>query len=151
MGINKVATRLMPVSQAIAWLSIIKSANASDPSNALYKTLCLTSAFYCGWALYKVYVEGNKKELGQYSMGLTAIATFAQSKYASLGAICLVIVNFALPIYVVMGWSASKLARVVKESESKEAITWAWIFKGYLLSNIVFWCFAFSNLWNLAS
>ena len=133
----------MPISQAVAWYGVIRSGYDSDPLDSLYTTLSLTSAFYCGWALYKVHIEGNKKELGHYAMGLTAVATFYRSKYASCAAICLVIANFALPTYIVIGWSASKLAT------SPEAIVWAWIFKGYLLCSIVFWCFSFSTLWNM--
>ncbi|KAL7557059.1 hypothetical protein ACA910_009895 [Epithemia clementina (nom. ined.)] len=146
MSINTVAMSLMPISQTAAWYALITSDNATNPTGALYMTLGWTSSFYCGWALYKVLVEGDKKELGQYSMGLTALATFCQSKYASIGALGLVLVNFCYPIYLVMGMSASELAKLVKKTDSKKAIVWAWTFKGYLVSNLIFWGFALSKV-----
>ena len=145
-----VSTSLMPISQTAAWFALITSGNnAANPTNKLYTTLAVTSSFYCGWALYKVLIQGDENELGQYSMGLTAVATFCQSKYASLGGLGLVVANFALAIYLVMGMSAAKLAEVVKQTNSTEGIIWAWIFKAYLLSSFVFWSVAFSRVWNL--
>ena len=149
MTLNIVTTSLMPISQTAAWLALIKSKSASNPTNALYKTLAVISLFYCVWALYNVFVQGNEKELGQYSMGVTAVATFFQYKYASLAGLGLVILNFALGICLVIGMSASELAEVVKQTDSTEGIIWAWIFKAYLLSSIVFWSVAFSKVWKL--
>lgn len=140
---------LMVLSQIAAWYAVIQSDHARNPTIALYNVLGVTAAFYCAWALYKVFVEGNNDELGQYSMGLAALGNFFHSKYAALAGLALVIVNFALGIVLLVGMSAAKLAEVVKHTDSTAGIVWAWIFKTYLLSSLLFWSFSFRKVWRL--
>ncbi|KAL7557060.1 hypothetical protein ACA910_009896 [Epithemia clementina (nom. ined.)] len=143
MSLNVISTSLMPISQIAAWFAVIKTESASNPTSALYNTLGVTATFYCVWALYKVFIEGNKNELGQYSMGLAALGSFCHSKYGSLAGIGVVIVNFLLALFLVLGMSAADLADLVKHTDSTAGIIWAWIFKVYLLSSTAFWVFSF--------
>lgn len=148
MTVNLVTTCLMPLSQIAAWYAVIKSESARNRNNALYNTLGCTAAFYCAWALYNVYVLGGQ-DIGQYTMGLAAIGSFCHSKYASLGGIGLVILNFFLVIYLVMFVGAATLAQEVKGTDSTAGIAWAWIFKAYVLSSTAFWIFSFHKVWKL--
>mmetsp|Transcript_12259 Transcript_12259/g.16042 ORF Transcript_12259/g.16042 Transcript_12259/m.16042 type:complete len:152 (-) Transcript_12259:291-746(-) len=142
MSINPISTRLMPISQALSWYAIFNCQTKESPT--LYNTLMIASSFYCLWALYKVFVEGNKQELGHYSMAMTALATTLKSKYGTLGALSVVVINFVVPIigFGLLQMPAKKLAKAVKGTDSKEAIVWAFIFKGYMISSTLFWTFA---------
>ena len=142
----------MPLFHLLSWIALIRTGFVRDPTTVLYATLATKSSLLCLWALCKVSVkDGNrvKKELRQYTMGLTAVATLAHAKYAALGAIAVVIVHYALPVYLVLGLSASKLAVVVQKSDLNDLWLWACMFKGYLLSNVLFWCLAFFKVLNL--
>jgi hypothetical protein len=133
--INPLITALMPVSQTVAWYLVL------TPSYGLFKSVSGISAFYCAWALFKRFIQGESKELGHISMGLLAVASFMQKKNFSIAATGLVLANFALPAYFVFSWSAQELAQKIKKTTSEEGIIWAWIFKVYFVSSICFWSF----------
>jgi hypothetical protein len=133
MLINPLITALMPVSQTVAWYLVL------TPSYDLFKSVSGISAFYCAWALFKRYIQGVSQELGHFSMGLLAVASFMEKKNFSIGATGLVLANFAVPAYFIFSWSAEKLAKNVKKTTTQEGIIWAWIFKAYFVSSICFW------------
>lgn len=150
MSWNVVLTSsLMILSQISAWYAVVQSDHARNPTSALYNTLGVATAFYCAWALYKVLLEGNERELGQYSMGLAALGNLCHSKHAALAGLALVIVNYVLAIVLLIGMSAVNLSELVKHTDSTTGIVWAWIFKAYLLSNLAFWSFSFHKVWKL--
>lgn len=155
MAINVFTMALMPISQAAAWYlvaiynggtsSITGTSNIDQQQQLITKffpSICSISFFYCCWALYNKYLGGNARELGQYSMGLLAIATYLQNFIGSVVATCLVLFNFFLPAYfILIKWNAEQLARNVKNDTSSLAITWAITFKLYFISNICLWSF----------
>jgi hypothetical protein len=128
--INTVAMALMPISQSVAWYAVVGS------GRPLYSSVCGISAFYCGWALYKRFIEGESRELGHISMGCLALATFLERRYLSMAGTGLVLANFAVPVAIILPWSAKKIANTFKGQESDLAIVWANVFKLYLISNI---------------
>jgi hypothetical protein len=144
-AINPVTTALMPISQAVAWYLV------ATPSYDLYKSVAGTAAFYCVWALIKRYIQGESKELGHFSMGMLAIASFMQKKNFSIAATVLVLLNFVIPAYFVLSWSAEELAQKVKKCTTQEGIIWAWIFKAYFVSCICFWGFVLSRFIKISS
>ena len=84
-------------------------------------------------------------------MALLAVASHLQRRNLSLAATTLVLANFLVPAYYVLQWSPSKLARVAKKSDSDLAILWAYIFKVYFISCILFWSVVWHKFWNLPS
>jgi hypothetical protein len=132
MGINLFLLALMPVSQSVAWYLVL--------TKPLYNSVSAITLFYCIWALYNRYLGGNPKELGQFSMGLAAIATYLKHRPFSLAATGLVWFNFVGVSYLVLWlWDATQLAKTVKNDISSLAITWAYVFKVYFVSNIGLW------------
>lgn len=136
---------VMPASQAISWYLILKTSN-----NNLYRSVCLVSVFYGVWALYNRYWAGLAQELGQYSMGTLAVASYCQSRTASLVGASLVLINYALPAYfVLIQWSARTLAETIKNDET--AIVWACVFKLYFVSNLLLWPVVINKLYHATS
>jgi hypothetical protein len=133
--INPFTTALMPLSQTVAWYLVL------TPSYDLFQSVSGISAFYCAWALFKRFIQGESKELGHISMGLLAVASFMEKKNFSIAATGLVLANFALPAYFIFSWSAEELAKKIKKTITQEGIIWAWIFKTYFVSCICFWGF----------
>jgi hypothetical protein len=129
--VNVVGMALMPASQAVAWYLILQK--------SLYPSVFKVSAFYCAWALYNKYLGGQTKELGHISMGLLALAAYAERKYPTIAATALVLANFGIPAYYLLAWSPSELAEKVKGDTSHLAIVWARIFKAYFVSNLGLW------------
>mmetsp|Transcript_28096 Transcript_28096/g.77275 ORF Transcript_28096/g.77275 Transcript_28096/m.77275 type:complete len:170 (-) Transcript_28096:34-543(-) len=139
--INKLTTRLMPVSQAVCWYSIVNSQKAEDPTTAAFDFVKLASAFFCAWALYNKFLGGMPKELGHISMGLTCAAATFRSKKATVAGIGVVLLNFFLPIvaFNVILMPARKLALMAKKNQTTDGIVWAWVFKGYMISSCFLW------------
>jgi hypothetical protein len=143
MSVNIIKTSLMPISQAVSWYMV-----SNQP---LYPAVSKISTFYCLWALYNKYLAGQKEELGHISMGLLAVATFMKKKNVSIAANVLVLANFLLPAYyVVLSWSAKKVALKVKKSDTDQAILWAYIFKAYFISNIFLWSTVLYKFYNIS-
>ena len=131
MSANPFLTALMPISQATGWYLIT---NSPTPSS-LYGSVSKLATFYCLWALYNKYVAGRTQELGHISMGLTALASYLESKGFTLASTALVIANFGLPAKTILfDWDAPTVA-----SKLDKTVTWAYIFKGYFVSNILLW------------
>jgi hypothetical protein len=128
--VNPVALALMPVSQLVSWKLI------QSETYPLYPTISGIAAFYCVWALYNLWIEGNHRELGHISMGLLAVAAYFEKRNLTIAATGLVIINFFLPVLYLVPMSAHDMAKLIKESTSTWAIVWAYIFKLYLLSNL---------------
>jgi H+/Cl- antiporter ClcA len=140
MSVNIIKTSLMPISQAVSWYMI-----SYQP---LYPSVFNISTFYCLWALYNKYLAGQNEELGHFSMGLLAVATFMKKKNFSIAANILVLANFLIPAYFVLSWSAKKVAQKVKKSDTDQAILWAHIFKAYFISNIFLWSTVLYKFYN---
>jgi hypothetical protein len=135
MSINPVTTALMPISQTVAWYLV-----STTPATAsLFQPVGALSTFYCLWALYNKYLGGTPQELGHISMGLLALASFSEKRVAAIAATLLVLLNFAVPAYTVLSWSAEEAAKIVKKTTSKAGIIWAYIWKAYFVSSICFW------------
>jgi hypothetical protein len=127
-GLMKAA--IMPISQSVAWYTIVQ------PGFPFYNSVCGISAFYCAWAAYKRYLEGNTLELGHYSMGFLALAAFFESRMLTALGTVVVIANTAFVIRIVFPWSAQKTAKTLKGEETDLAIAWSYVFKVYLVSLI---------------
>lgn len=137
-GINPVTTALMPLSQVVAWYLVIRYEQIGI---TFYNAVCPIATFYCIWALY-INVIQRSVDLGLYTMGAVAIATFYEKKYWTIGGSILVWLNFTLPaIFILILWDAKKTAKTIKNDTSPTGITWAYIFKGYFISNIILWSF----------
>jgi hypothetical protein len=137
MSINVIAMALMPISQGVSWYFVLSNATGTP----LYPTVCGIASFYCAWALYNRYLAGVVQELGQYSMGAAALATYFQHRPLSMAATGLVLFNFVAPGYlIVWKWSVRELAKNVKQDTSALGMVWARIFKLYFVSNIALWC-----------
>lgn len=159
MAISILATALMPLSQCIAWYMVafdtprttrtpptyttLLESSSSPPSARLihfYQVVCGIASFYCLWALYNRYLGGAVQELGHFSMGSVAVATYFQHLIASMMASTLVILNFLLPSYFILWhWNAATLAETVKGNTSTLGIAWAYVFKMYFVSQILLW------------
>jgi hypothetical protein len=138
MTVSVVATALMPISQAVAWYMVLQS-NIAD-RRSIYSAVWKISAFYCAWALFNRFFQGVTEELGMYSMGFLAVASFFQKKIFSIIGTVLVLLNFGLPAYsILIAWGPSELAETVKNSDTELAIIWAYIFKLYFVSNFCLW------------
>lgn len=132
MPINLVVMSLMPISQAVSWYCILYK--------PLYPSVTSIALFYCLWALYNKYLAYESQELGQYSMGLTALATWYKHRTSSMAATCLVLLNFGIPAYYILWkWDAAEVAKMVKKDTSAVAIVWAKVFKAYFVSSIALW------------
>lgn len=124
----------MPLSQAVAWYLVLSK------NQPLYRSVTAVTLFYCVWALYNRYLGGNPKELGQFSMGLAALATYCHHRPSSIAAVGLVLFNFAgVAYFILIAWDARQLAKNVKNDVSSLAILWAYIFKAYFVSNMALW------------
>ncbi len=138
-----IGTIVMPASQSVAWYMILKKPN-------IYLSVLFVSSFYCLWALYNRYHAGLTQELGQYSMGILAQASYCQSRMGSLVGTSLVLANFALPAYwILIEWSARTVAKTVKDDET--AIVWAYVFKLFFVSNLLLWGVAFNMFYQASS
>ena len=153
---------LMPLSQCVAWYFVMDIRGISRNAAAyttleqahspllynLYQVVCRIASFYCLWALYNRYIGGAVQELGQFSMGATALATYCQNWTASMITSLLVLLNFLLPSYFILWkWDAATLAETVKQDSSALGMVWAYIFKVYFVSQILLWCTILSKLY----
>lgn len=128
---NPYLMALMPLSQATGWTLMLSS---SYSAASLYSNVLGMSSFYCAWALYKRF-QGDRKELGHISMGLTALAAATNMKWPTAAGVSLVILNFAvIAKLVLVDLSPEDLAKVAKKS-----VIWAYVFKAYFISSIFFW------------
>jgi hypothetical protein len=140
MAINTVAMSLMPISQVVSWYLVL--------NKPLYPSVASIASFFCLWALYNRYIQGQK-ELGQYSMGLAVLATCYKHRPFSMAATGLILVNFVVPAYFILyKWDAAELAKTVKKDTSSLAILWAKVFKAYFVSNICLWSTVFYKLYH---
>ena len=138
MPVNIIALALMPVSQVVAWLLVLKK--------ELFDSVWKISTFYCLWAVYnRVFVA--PQELGYISMGFLAVAAYFRNKHASLAGTGLVIANFLIPAMIIFGSSAAELAKLVKDTDSELGILWAYVFKLYFVSNLLLWSWVFCKFW----
>lgn len=133
MAVNFLTMALMPLSQAASWMLILKQ----RPS--LFAAVWKVALFYCIWALYNKYFAGNDSELGQYSMGMLAIAAFLQHREFSMCGNVVVLLNYCVAFYIAFSRSIHELAIDAKGSDNLSAITWAYIFRVYVLSNLAMW------------
>lgn len=137
-SISPIKTALMPLSLGTLWYKTM----SSTTETAFLNTLTQGSAFYCVWALYNRYLDGNKNELGHVSTGLMLLATYSRRRWAMLVANALLVANFAVPAFLVLKIPTSKLVRILKRvsvDEDPGAAWWAVIFKSYLALSAVFW------------
>ena len=129
----------MPTSQVAAWFAVLRC--------PLYPSVFYTALFYCLWALYNKYLGGVDQELGHYTMGLLALASFFHHRKSSMAATCLVLLNFIVPSYFILyKWDLTELAATVKNDTSEKAIVWAVVFKAYFVSQIALWSVVFYKL-----
>uniref|UniRef100_A0A7S1UWQ4 Mitochondrial pyruvate carrier n=1 Tax=Grammatophora oceanica TaxID=210454 RepID=A0A7S1UWQ4_9STRA len=130
MSLNAVLTALMPISQATSWFLVTK---ASDTPKDLYANVSKLALFYAGWAGLNIY--RGRSDVGIASMGCLSLASYCQHKNLTAASTALVIANFGLGAqYVLLQWDAKTLADKLGRS-----INWAYIFKGYFYSSILFW------------
>jgi hypothetical protein len=83
-------------------------------------------------------------------MGLMALACHtppSQRRLYSLVTCGLILFNYLAPIIVVLPMDAATLARKFKKDTRKVAVTWAYIFKLYLLSNLALWSTIFYQIY----
>jgi hypothetical protein len=159
MTISILAVALMPLSQCVAWYLVgfdtpgagrysatyttLLDSAAWSPSVRLihfYRVVCGIASFYCLWALYNRYLGGAVQELGHFTMGSVALATYFNHWTASMVTSTLVLLNFLLPSYFILWkWNAATLAETVKEDSSSLGIIWACTFKLYFVSQILLW------------
>lgn len=152
MAVNKVFLALMPISHLTAWFLILKYKKHAevehDPTN-LYLAVAAISLFYYSWALYKVIFQGDTKEKGQISMGLLAYTALFQREthpYAVLGAIGLVILNFAVVIPFFVNRGVKGIVKVLHKEVTSLTLAWGYVFLFYLLGNIGLWVFVLITL-----
>ena len=149
MSISIIKLTLMPLSQAVSWYAIFYP--SMQRASAFYTVVSQISTFYCIWAVWNRLTD-SPKELGYISMGCLAVASYLQRRHLALAATTLVLANFLFPAYyVLLQWSPSKLAQVVKKSDSDLAIFWAYVFKVYFVSCILFWSVVWHKFWKLPS
>lgn len=120
----------MPVSQAVSWNMIL--------TQELYPSLFKLACFYGSWAIFNVVTGG--KDLAFISFGLLALAVHLKNHKFIFAASSLVLINYALPCFFVLRWSAAKLARVIKNSDdSSLSLIWGYMYKLYFVSNLFLW------------
>ena len=140
MTVNLIAMALMPISHGAAWYLVVQ--NQDNPSR-FYQSVAAIAAFYCAWALYKIFGQGDKKEKGYLSMGflMTTSLLFNDFPYGVMGATVLVILNFAaiLPFFANRG--VSGIVKIVHKEVNPLTLTWGYIFLAYIVFNIVLWSY----------
>lgn len=150
MAVSIFFTALMPISHAAAWWMVLQTKNTEDAAE-FYKTVASIAAFYCAWALYKVFGMGDKKEKGQFSMGLLAAsAVFLQNfPYVVMAANVLVILNFAVVVPFFVNRGVAGIAKMVHKEVTTLTMTWGYVFLFYLLGNVALWSFVLRTLWDM--
>jgi len=143
--INPFTTALMPVSQVVSWYLILKSSRQS----LLNPNVASIALFYCMWALWKRYIDGNAQELGHISMGVMSVAAFSQKRVPSLVGALIVISNFILAVCLVFPMSLADLAEAVKHETGSWGILWAIIFKAYIASSTCLWFVILNKIYEL--
>jgi hypothetical protein len=149
MAVNVFFLALMPLSHAISWWAVLT--HRGDASG-FYTAVASVAAFYCAWALYKVIVQGDKNEKGQFSMGLlTVTATLGQGyPYMIAACVALVIFNFAIVIPFFVNRGVAGIVNLVHKDVNSLTMTWGYVFLGYLLGNIVLWVFTLKTILGFA-
>ena len=127
-----IRTALMPLSQAVAWYMILQM-------RPLLPQVFRIALFYCVWALYNKYFGGIPQELGHISMGLLALAAYANHRRASIAATALVLINYVLALGIIATYTAHDLSKTMKKREDVLGLTWAHTFQLYVLSNLALW------------
>ena len=146
MAVNPFFLILMPVSHAASWYLLLQSA---DSAASFHKAVALVSAFYCVWALYKVHVEKNKKELGHMSMGILCAASVLLSErfpHLVMTATVLVIMNFAVIIPFFINRGVEGIVKMVHKEVNSLSLIWGYVFLMYILGNVVMWCYVLKTL-----
>ena len=131
---------LMPSSLAVAvYLVFFHPSNAN--ATHLFWSLCGIGLFYAGWTIYKKLFQGDKQDLGHFTMGFLAFASFMQWPLTTLVAASIIWLHYALAFYLVFVKldTAESVARAVKQSTAPAALVWAWVFRTYICLNLVFW------------
>ncbi|GKY99792.1 hypothetical protein MPSEU_000933000 [Mayamaea pseudoterrestris] len=125
-------TALMPASQAVAWYLVLRQ-------RPLLAQVWKIALFYCIWALHNKYADGVTQELGQYSMGLLALAAYFNHRRASIAATVLVLINYLLALGIILSLTAHDMAMKSKNRDDWLGMTWAHTFQLYVLSNLALW------------
>lgn len=150
MTVNPIAMALMPISHAASWYILLQ---AQGNKASFYRAVAQVAAFYCAWALFKVKVQGDKKEMGHISMGLLATSSFllVKFKYLVLAFTVMVILNFGVVIPYFANRGVTGIVKIVHKDQGVTALTmtWGYIFLLYLLGNIIMWGFVAKTLWGL--
>jgi hypothetical protein len=149
MAVNIFFLALMPISHAISWWAVLTH---KGDAASFYRAVASVAAFYCAWALYKVIVQRDKNEKGQFSMGLLALtATFGRAyPYAIAASVGLVIINFAIVIPFFVNRGVAGIVKLVHKHVNNLTMTWGYVFLTYLLANIVLWSFTLKTVLGFA-
>jgi hypothetical protein len=139
---------LMVSSTAVAWRLVV---SMSDTSELLFVNVSKIALFYCLWALYKVLLEGNSKELGHISNGLLALASGLEKRNYALAAIILLLLNFAAPLGMCLSAGPTKIAKLVQKREDTLGVIWACVFIAYLAIQMGLWSMVLHKFYQLPS
>ena len=141
-GTAKMLMYMMPLSVA-ATIALVSAAAAGDML-PLLPTVGGIAAFYAVWALRNYFVVGRKQERGMFTMGTISLGAivdassesnaFAGHVIAVVGCVA-VVFSFALVASRIAKWPISKIAHVA----GGKSLTWAKIYKGYMLSSVLVW------------
>ena len=146
MAVNPFFMALMPISHIASWYLLL---NSLETSEEFHMSVAMVAAFYCLWALYKVHVEKNKKELGHMSMGILTVACVILSKrfpHLVMTATIMVIVNFAVVLPFFANRGVEGVVKMVHKEVNSLSMMWGYIFFTYILSNVVMWCWVLKTL-----
>ena len=143
--VNIVGISLMVISNAVSWLTVVKSSGSVEELRSEVWKIAL---FYASWALYNRFTT-VPRELGHVSFG-----TLLGMSLANLGRIPLVLanllvtLNFAgvIPMIIKAGgpFSFALKARKKKNKNVSDAMLalWGYVFTAYIFSNTVLWIYS---------
>lgn len=146
MAVNVFFMALMPISHLASWYLLTESLSSAEE---FHRAVAMVSAFYCLWALYKKYMEKNKKELGHMSMGILCASSILLSKrfpHLVMTATIMVILNFAVIIPFFINRGVEGLVKLVHKNVDSLSMVWGYVFLTYILSNTIMWCWVLKTL-----
>ena len=156
----------MPISQAASWYLIAvrpegtaaattKESSTSVSSRLLYEGLFMTSVFYALWALFNV-VFRKRPDLGVISMSFLALASYYQKRTLSMVATFLVILNYILGFFLVLGMVQKQQSKPSSSSSTTTSASSSlvkkigpWIFLAYAVSNLILFSLVEYKLWKM--
>mmetsp|Transcript_30012 Transcript_30012/g.72835 ORF Transcript_30012/g.72835 Transcript_30012/m.72835 type:complete len:193 (+) Transcript_30012:223-801(+) len=155
---------LMPISQAASWYLIAfrpeesSSSSSSSSSRLLYEGLSMASVFYALWALFNVVVR-KRPDLGVISMSILALASYYQKRTLTMVATFLVIVNYVLALFLVLGMLQKQLKSQSKQEDDKSPSSssssmkkiFPWVFLAYVVSNLILFSLTEYKLWKMGN